>query len=735
MRDFVTAFALAGRIGPALEDDAEFNDLLTQSTFPASVDVGPGPATVYVKDYLRPGDPWILLGSAPLDSVRIPATYLRWRIERPGREPVERAALDAYFRKGLRFELPTEDPSDGMLHVSGDALNPAAPRRMKLEPYLLDRFEVSNQEYAAFVEAGGYRMAALWSAADAHASKDGVAAAWRTFTDRTGQPGPSSWSAGTYPPGEEHHPVGGLSWYEADAYCRWAGKELPTVYHWYGAGGYHGYSSVLSLANFSTHGPVPVGSVGAIGPYGHHDLAGNVREWVANEVAGRRYALGGAWDSPQYLFWQPDAVVPDDRSSRNGVRCADLSVASDHASRQAIRPRKARVPRVPVGDLEFRAYRSQFAYDAAPLNPVVDSVSWANPRWRREVVSFDAAYGGERVSAHLFLPAGAQGPLPAVLFHPGADASRLSSSADLHTWWFDFVVRSGRAVIVPIYKGTYERSVPLSGPKDVRDQLVQRAKDLARTVDYLEQRGDIDASRVGYFGFSEGGTLAPIFAGIDDRIATAVVLSGGLPGPGLEPGVDPINFLPRAMSPLLMIGGEFDFVFPPERSQRPFFEAWGAPADQKRFVSLQEGHAPTNFRPRGGRNPGLAGPDSTGPNLGRRLGRRSAAVRCGGHPDPADRVARDPAPVLPSFRHDDRRVPPRLVDVVPSPNLGAVGQSPRDLGDQMVLALPSQRPPEHQASGRVGHPGNAVAVLVPGGAPCGSGPRTDRRRRPRTRRR
>ena len=55
------------------------------------------------------------------------------------------------------------------------------------------------------------------------------------FRDATGRPGPSSWELGRYPDGQSEYPVGGISWYEADAYMSFAGKRLPTVYHWYRA--------------------------------------------------------------------------------------------------------------------------------------------------------------------------------------------------------------------------------------------------------------------------------------------------------------------------------------------------------------------------------------------------------------------------------------------------------------------------------------------------------------------
>ena len=56
-----------------------------------------------------------------------------------------------------------------------------------------------------------------------------------TFVDRTGLPGPGTWSNGQFPEGRFDHPVVGVSWYEAAAYARWSGKDLPSFAEWWRA--------------------------------------------------------------------------------------------------------------------------------------------------------------------------------------------------------------------------------------------------------------------------------------------------------------------------------------------------------------------------------------------------------------------------------------------------------------------------------------------------------------------
>jgi iron(II)-dependent oxidoreductase len=99
-----------------------------------------------------------------------------------------------------------------------------AERLIQVEGLFLDRYAVTNSQYLEFVTAGGYEQMSLWDEA--------LWPAVLTFIDRTGQPGPRFWENGAFPDGKEDHPVVGITWYEAGAYARWAGKRLPTDAEW-----------------------------------------------------------------------------------------------------------------------------------------------------------------------------------------------------------------------------------------------------------------------------------------------------------------------------------------------------------------------------------------------------------------------------------------------------------------------------------------------------------------------
>ena len=238
----------------------------------------------------------------------------------------------------------------------------------------------------------------------------------------------------------------------------------------------------------------------------------------------------------------------------------------------------------------FQVYRDQFRYDATPLAATVESVEDA-AAWRKETVSFAAAYGNERVRAYLFLPKNAAPPYQTIVFFPAGDAPLLRSSRDLRLNSVDFLMKSGRAVLYPIYKGTFERGpVQVTGAAASRDLIVQRSRDLGRSIDYLATRPDIDTARLGYYGISLGATTGVILTAIEPRFHASVLLSGGLGQASQLPENDRLNYAPRIKVPTLMVNGREDFAFPLETSQRPLYRLIGA--EQKHHAIFDGGHIP-----------------------------------------------------------------------------------------------------------------------------------------------
>jgi cephalosporin-C deacetylase-like acetyl esterase len=419
--------------------------------------------------------------------------------------------------------------------------------------------------------------------------------------DPTGREGPSTWDLGAYKDGEGDWPVSGVSWYEAAAYAAFAGKTLPTVYHWYSASGaFRTFSEILRFSNFGGQGTTRVGSAGGLGPYGTYDMAGNVKEWTWNESSeGHRYVLGGAWNEPPYLFRDEDARMPLERSSGFGFRCVRYASPPDAqllAPIVTLEPDPALLK--PASDEVYQTYRRLYEYDALPLDAKIEERDESLPHWIAERVSFSAAYGIERVPVALFLPRTAKPPYQVVIHFPGSNAPRMQSSRPLNLQWVEFLIRAGRAVAYPVYQQTYERRrpVPPGGASAtqgfIREISIQRGLDVRRTVDYLASRPDIDASRIAFYGLSLGAQLAPVYLATEPRFRTGVLLAGGFETWIIPPEADPVHFAPRVRQPVLMVNGQDDFDLPYRTAQLPLFEALGTPKADKKLVVLPGGHMP-----------------------------------------------------------------------------------------------------------------------------------------------
>ncbi|HUE77715.1 MAG TPA: SUMF1/EgtB/PvdO family nonheme iron enzyme, partial [Longimicrobiales bacterium] len=402
-----------------------------------------------------------------------------------------------------------------------------------------------------------------------------------------------------YPDGQDDYPVGGISWYEAAAYCAFAGKSLPTLHQWYQAADLFNVEAVVQFSNFGADGPAPVGHPLRLGAHGTYDMAGNVKEWAWNEATeGRRYVLGGAWNEASYQFHGWDAQPPRDRKPTYGVRCA---IPTGPLPAEQTAPVAAPFvdwrAETPVRDEVFAIYKSLYDYDRTPLEPRIDPDRDEFEHWWVERVSFAAAYGNERVSALLFLPRNVNPPYQTVMYFPGlgpwlTPSPPPTSFDDLHTdtYWLLGLVRGGRAVLYPAYKGAFDRHIgsPLL-PHIWRDIVIHSAKDLRRAVDYLVTRSDVDGGKLAHFGISTGAAVGTVMAAVEPRFQASVLLAGGAFPWRHPPEVEAFNFAPRVRVATLMINGRHDFYYPYETSQAPLFELLGT---EKRHKVFESAHIP-----------------------------------------------------------------------------------------------------------------------------------------------
>ena len=472
----------------------------------------------------------------------------------------------------------------------------AAPAK-DVGEYMLDKYEVTNAAYQAFVEAGGYERPEYW---EHEFEKDGRPLTWEEaraeFVDRTGRPGPSTWEIGGYPPGTEDHPVTGVSWYEAAAYARWSGRSLPTLYHWYGAAYTNLGAFIIPNSNLDGDGLAAVGEHRAVTPVGAYDMAENAREWVLNADQDLRYIVGGGWNDSGFYFNAGQQGPPFDRSPTNGFRLMtdlgdpDAFSAAGEPINRAVRDFSLERP---VSDEVFEFFRSSFDYDHTALNALIERVDTV-PAGIRERITFDAAYGDERMILYFFLPPDAEPPLQTVLYMPNSGAL-LGGGIDDFSEFSDhasFLVRSGRAVAFPVYKSMWDREDDYrhqnqDPSNDHRDHVIQWRMDLGRSLDYLETREDLDPGGVSYFGYSWGGRTGVIMLAVEPRFKAGVLYTAGFSLRQTQQVVEPLNYAPRIRVPVLMLSGQYDHIYPLAQS-RPLFELLGT--DEKEQFIAPGGH-------------------------------------------------------------------------------------------------------------------------------------------------
>lgn len=602
---FSDAYAIAEELDGQITDDSVRQSMWADVAREMPIETDPPGATVYRRDYNSTEADWKALGVTPLNVERFPLGLSRLRFELEGYLPRETANFSGLLAAAGTFVLDTpETMPEGMTRVSGGSKSLQSPgleqiEAIELGDFFVDIFEVTNQQYKTFVDAGGYTDPTCWTYPFVRDGKtitfeDALAG----FVDQTGRAGPSGWEIGSYPEGEENLPVGGVSWYEAAAYACFAGKSLPTVYHWFAAADPYSSNHVVPLSNYSKKSAAPVGQYRGISRDGIYDMAGNVREWAQNQDGEARYILGGGWNDPEYAF--NDAVTSPafDRSRENGIRLVSYPDDTNLAAASAPIAKSFRDFAVekPVSDEVFAVYRQMYEYDKLPLNDVVvDSLESAG--YVRQQIELDAAYNDERLTLFLFLPNGgnASPPYQTVVFFPGSNDIYKTSYDELRLGTVEFVLRSGRALVYPIYKGTYERNSDLRSdvqtPSNVyRDHTIAWARDIGRAIDYLETRDDIDSERLAYLGFSWGAALGPIMTAIEQRFRTAVFFVGGLMMQDVQPMSDPFNFLPRVTVPTFMFNGRYDSFFPVETSIKPFFNYLGTPDEDKKLTITDSNH-------------------------------------------------------------------------------------------------------------------------------------------------
>lgn len=200
--------------------------------------------------------------------------------------------------------------------------NEGPVQTIELPAYKIDHFEVTNDDFAMFANATGYQT---------EAEKNGAKKTWRSDTE-----------------GKGNHPVVRVTWNDAQAFCQWLGKRLPTEQEWEKAArgdkgnlfpwGNTFDASKANLKASGIRGTVAVGSFPAgASAYGVEDMAGNVWEWTADPYLAYpsstykdkfysdqlRVSRGGGWfdEEQQARSTSRNAAAPTSANDDLGFRC------------------------------------------------------------------------------------------------------------------------------------------------------------------------------------------------------------------------------------------------------------------------------------------------------------------------------------------------------------------------------------------------------------------------------
>ena len=168
-----------------------------------------------------------------------------------------------------------------------------------------------------------------------------------------------------------------------------------------------------------------------------------------------------------------------------------------------------------VSDEVFELFKRQFAYTSSEVNARVDAVDTSAGDWTRETITYEAAEEPGRMTAYLYLPKHGNPPYQLVVFFPGIGPFMArGSSKVIQNNVIEYIVRSGRAVIYPVYGGSFERWSPylsLEGEAwehASRSHLLEWRRDVGHAIDLATARPEIDKERIAYAGASFGASVA-----------------------------------------------------------------------------------------------------------------------------------------------------------------------------------------------------------------------------------
>jgi formylglycine-generating enzyme required for sulfatase activity/predicted esterase len=604
---FIDAYVLMKDLDPAR--DPMRSEYAERVVVPGTLKVEGEGIAVSFKPYGRDDVDWIPLGTTPFDGpTPLPRGELHFKLEAPGFDTQQvvaknpgpllqngfylaNAGRDRFTQQPVRLKPTGEVPagwveipsSDQPFFLTGWSRNILGFDIVRnTARFYVSKFEVTNAQYKEFVSAGGYSDESYWDGLE-FLTETGetlsFAEAMEIFVDETGRPGPSTWALSSFAEGEADLPVTGLSWYEAAAYARFRNLSLPTIYQWarYAHGPIEGLypiaSAIEQQSNFSQKSLISATSETGVGPWGTYNTAGNAREWVWNLAGDLGLIQGSQWQS--YGNYSQIITAPRmNRQETNGVRLVQ-NLASEPYDEGLLAPIDVIyddpfVSREPVSDEAFKLMRLQFnAPRREPLKVSTERVE-ETELWTVDEHSLQYSEN-ETFVVYVFQPNSGKTPYQTIIYGPPGNAMRsLPNRVVLDLLPnFSYLLRSGRAVVVPIWAGSYERYEASEVDVDLRVAQDRRAaltwyRDAVDTVNYVETLPGLDSGKLAYIGYSYGAAVyGQLVMAMEGRLKTGIFVSGGLVhSRPLNPFLDGINWVGHITQPLLQLNGIYDHIFP-----------------------------------------------------------------------------------------------------------------------------------------------------------------------------
>ena len=262
------AFRIAREAIAVLPDDPYVKQLWVDTTFLVTFESEPSGAEVSVKGYLAHDAEWIPIGRTPLENVRVPYAHVRTRLTKPGFTPLE-ASLSSFK---VKYTLDPEGTTpSGMVRAQAGTAS-VGGTILPVDDFWIDRLEVTNQEFKTFVDRGGYEKPEYLEGAVRREWTHALIRRGDDAVSRRDRPRRSVDVGARHLPGGSGQPAGHRGELdEAAAYAAYAGKVLPTAYHWTRAAGARGgftenFSEILYLSNFGGKGRRPAARIEASVP-------------------------------------------------------------------------------------------------------------------------------------------------------------------------------------------------------------------------------------------------------------------------------------------------------------------------------------------------------------------------------------------------------------------------------------------------------------------------------------